>query len=222
MAQKTILCYGDSNTWGYVPNINPASKYMLRYSRNERWPGVLQKLLGEDYYIVEEGLNGRTTNLDYHIPPNRNGKTYLSPCLYSQAPIDLVILGLGANDFKVYFNRKPEDIRNGLAELVEIIQESSYGPGMLKAPQILIITAPIPLPIAETFIDENGIKVFEGAIKKSESLIHLYSELAKAKNCYFLDISKEVIPSELDGGHFDADAHKKLGEMILAKIKIIF
>jgi len=90
MNQKTILCYGDSNTWGFVPSTEgygpTANKKPLRfqrYSRDERWTGRLQKLLGEDYYVIEEGLNGRTTNINSLLPPNRNGKTYLPPCLYS-------------------------------------------------------------------------------------------------------------------------------------------
>lgn len=222
MNQKTILCYGDSNTWGYVPNPSPTTQYMMRYSRNERWTGRLQWLLGENYYVIEEGLNGRTTNLDYYIPPDRNGKTYLHPCIYTHAPIDLVVLALGANDSKVYFRRHPEDICKGLAELVDMIQASLYGTGLVKAPKILIMTAPIILAIAEKFVDENGINVFAGADKKSRALVDLYAELAQIKNCYFLDTSKAVRSSEIDGGHYDLDAHKKLAEIIAAKIKTIF
>lgn len=51
---KTILCYGDSNTWGNVPSS------FLRYPRDVRWPAVLQNLLGEDYEVISEGLCGRT------------------------------------------------------------------------------------------------------------------------------------------------------------------
>ena len=107
MSQKTILCYGDSNTWGFtpidavIPITNKKIAPIKRYNRKEKWTGRLQKLLGENYYVIEEGLNGRTTNLNYHIPPDRNGKTYLPPCLYTHAPIDLVILALGTNDLNL-------------------------------------------------------------------------------------------------------------------------
>lgn len=182
--RNTILCYSDSNTWGYVPTV-VASKTIERYSYNIRWPGVLQTLLGKDYYVVEEGLNGRTTNLDFHIAPNRNGKMYLSSCLYSHAPIELVILALGANDFKTYFNRKPKDIRNGLAELINIIQTSTYGAKMKVAPKILIIPPFVSLPSIEQYIDENGIVFFKGAIKKSQLLIEQYAALAEEKTVIF-------------------------------------
>jgi len=55
---KTVLCYGDSNTWGY----DPATQ--SRYPREVRWPRVLRKELGDGYLVIEEGLNGRTTVWD--------------------------------------------------------------------------------------------------------------------------------------------------------------
>ena len=72
---KTILCYGDSNTWGW----NPATQD--RHSRDERWTGVLRRALGDGYLIVEEGLNGRTTVWDDPIEGYKSGKEYLIPCL---------------------------------------------------------------------------------------------------------------------------------------------
>ena len=103
MNEKTILCYGDSNTWGFVPCQENYQSCTKRYSREIRWTGRLQCLLGEDFYVIEEGLNSRTTNVDYFVLPNRNGATYLPSCLYSHAPIDLVVLALGGNDLKTYF-----------------------------------------------------------------------------------------------------------------------
>jgi lysophospholipase L1-like esterase len=219
IVQRTVLCYGDSNTWGYVPSKNVG---IGRYSRNDRWPGVLQDLLGKNYYVVEEGLNGRTTNLDYHIPPNRNGKTYLLPCLYTHAPIDLVVIALGGNDLKVYFDRTPDDIRDGVAELIDVVQASKYGQHMQASPEVLIVTSPIPLIVAEQYVDEDGIVVFEGAIEKAKSLIGLYAELSEEKQCHFLDISKTIFPSSIDGLHFDEIAHKNLAQVMCKKITDIF
>lgn len=217
--QYTILCYGDSNTWGYIPLIDH-SKSIQRYPREIRWPGALQNLLGEKYHVIEEGLNSRTTNIDYQIPPDRNGKTYLPSCLYSHAPIDLVVLALGGNDFKIYFNREPEAIRDGLKDLIEIIQQSQYGEKFLAAPKVLIIPPPIPLSIVKNYKDENGVIIFQNEIEKAEKLIALYSELAIEKQCHFLDTSK-IIPSEIDGVHFDLEGHKKMGILVHNKIKQI-
>lgn len=221
--QRTILCYGDSNTWGYVPqHFIGRNVIKSRYSRDKRWPGILQIILGRNYHIIEEGLNGRTTNLDYHIPPDRNGKKYLSPCLYTHAPIDIVVLALGGNDFKAYFDRKAEDIANGLAELIDIIQSSKYGFDMQSAPKILILPPPIPLPIVEKFQDENGITVFKGAIDKAKKLVELYSKLSDEKNCFFLDSTDDIFPSELDGLHLNENNHEKLAKEVADKINYIY
>ena len=220
MNTKNILCYGDSNTWGYIPLTNH-SALKSRYSHNERWPGVLQNLLGGDYHVIEEGLNSRTTNLDYAPPPDRNGKTYLSPCLYSHAPLDLVILALGGNDLKTYFNRSPEEIKDGLGELVDIIKSSKYGAALQASPKVLITTPVIPLLFTEKYVDENGIPFLTGAVKKAERLIGLYSKLAKEKGCDYLNLSKEVIPSEIDGVHYDKAAHRRCAEMLRDKINEI-
>lgn len=220
--QRTILCYGDSNTWGYVPqNFTDKNFILSRYSLDKRWPGILQSILGKNYHVLEEGLNGRTTNLDYHIPPDRNGKNYLAPCLYTHAPIDIVVLALGGNDLKVYFDRKADDIKNGLAELIDIIQSSKYGSDMLSEPKVLIISPAVPLPIAEKFHDENGIAVFKGAIDKAKELIGLCSELANEKDCYFLDVSKNIFPSEIDGLHLDEENHAKLANQVADKINLL-
>ena len=101
---KSILCYGDSNTYGLMPD-SPD-----RYPRDVRWTGILQKKLGEDYYVIEEGLSGRTTLWDDPIEEHKNGKKYLLPCLDSHKPVDLVILMLGTNDLKTRFSLTPFDI----------------------------------------------------------------------------------------------------------------
>lgn len=221
MQQKAILCYGDSNTWGYVPTENH-SAIKTRYIRSERWTGVLQNLLGCDYYIIEEGLNSRTTNINYAIPPDRNGKNYLAPCLYSHAPLDLVILALGGNDMKTYFNRTPVQISEGLGELINIIQDSSYGVALQHPPQILMITSAIPLPFVEDIVDENGIKFLAGIVKKAKEVIPLLEQLAQKKSCHFMDVSTDIFSSKIDGIHYDKKTHQKLAELLSVKIKNIF
>src|SRR6056297_2207238 len=118
---KRILCYGDSNTWGYVPLTGE------RYDETVRWTMLLQEKLGGDYKIIEEGLNGRTTVLDDPLEPGRNGLTYLGPCVQSQSPLDLVVLMLGTNDLKRRFSLAPEEIAMGLEKLVLAIAGSGAG-----------------------------------------------------------------------------------------------
>ena len=98
---KRILCFGDSNTWGQRPDAK------ARFLPNERWTGQLQQLLGDNFDIIEEGLNSRTTNLEFSRKPGRNGLEYFRPCLESHNPLDLIIIMLGTNDFKVEFGPRP-------------------------------------------------------------------------------------------------------------------
>ena len=120
MKERNILCYGDSNTWGFVPIIfDYETNYMARYSFDKRWTGILQKELGNNYRIIEEGLNGRTTNIDYPDVKGRSGTSYLNPCLYSHAPLDLVIIQLGVNDLKLFLIEPLKTSREGWEKLLK-------------------------------------------------------------------------------------------------------
>ena len=100
---KSILCYGDSNTWGCKPIVLPG--VVERFDRDVRWTGILRQQLGDDYLVIEEGLNARTTVHDDPIDgAHKNGKPYLLPCLETHLPLDLVIIMLGTNDLKSRFS----------------------------------------------------------------------------------------------------------------------
>ncbi|TIX38357.1 MAG: arylesterase, partial [Mesorhizobium sp.] len=83
---KTVLCYGDSLTWGY----DAAS--LDRHPLKDRWPSVLQATLGGDIQVIAEGLNGRTTAFDDHLAgADRNGARVLPTVLMTHAPVDLIV-----------------------------------------------------------------------------------------------------------------------------------
>lgn len=210
---KTILCYGDSNTWGFVPgSINFDTLYMERYPRHKRWTGILQNLLGNNYNIIEEGLNGRTTNVDYKELYGRNGKTFLLPCLYTHSPLDLVILMLGLNDLKKEFNRSNQDINQGISELIEIIQQSKYGHDMQSPPKILLVSSPIL--VNETYSDD----MFSGAIVRAQQFAEDFKQIAEKHHCHFLDAAPHIQLSEIDGLHFDEKAHQIFAELLYSEI----
>ena len=118
---KRILCYGDSNTWGYDPVARD------RFDAATRWTRVLAASLGADYEIIEEGLCGRTTIWDDPVTEYRNGRTYLIPCLDTHCPLDLVVLMLGTNDLKSRFSLSAYDIAAGAGVLVDLVQRSEAG-----------------------------------------------------------------------------------------------
>src|SRR6187401_3541591 len=99
---KTVLCFGDSNTWGFVPE-SITAPHAMRHAPDLRWTGVLARELGAGYRVIEEGLSGRTTVHEDPIMGNRNGSLHLPSCLESHSPIDVVMLMLGTNDLKCMF-----------------------------------------------------------------------------------------------------------------------
>jgi len=203
---KTILCYGDSNTWGYIPGTGN------RYPRQVRWTGVLQNLLGEKFHVIEEGLNGRTTVMDDPTRIAKNGQPYLRPCLDSHAPIDLVVLMLGTNDTKHRFGLSPFDISEGVAMLVNIIQQSATGLNN-RAPAILLVSPVVLDPAPEKSA------LFEGAAQKSRELAGHIENVAKNTRCAFLDASLHARVSPTDGIHLDEEGHQALGHAIAEKIQ---
>jgi lysophospholipase L1-like esterase len=124
---KTILCYGDSNTWGCIPPDRCAPTATVR--AGAAVAGVLRRELGDGFWIVEEGLNGRTTVWDDPLEPFRSGKELLVPCLLTHQPIDLVIVMLGTNDLKSRFGVGARDIAAGAGLLLDIVRASDCARG---------------------------------------------------------------------------------------------
>jgi lysophospholipase L1-like esterase len=220
MNKKNILCYGDSNTWGFVPIIfDYETFHMERYSRGLRWPGFMQNLLGNDYFVIEEGLNGRTTDVEYPDILARSGISYLEPCLYSHSPLDLVIILLGVNDLKVIFNRSIKDISVGLEKLIKIIKKSPYGKDLKSAPEILVVGPPHLLH--EGYLDADNEPVFTGGMEKSNQFNDDFSNLAKNNNCHYINLGNKVKVSEIDGLHLDKVGHAKVGKLMASAVKNI-
>ena len=198
---KTILCYGDSNTWGQKPDKSG------RFPADVRWTGLLQQALGNDYYVIEEGLGSRTTDLDYDRKPGRNGKTYLEPCLDSQSLLDYVILMLGTNDLKLDFNRSVADIANALGRLVEIIKQKTKAEVILVSPILIDDTAPHFSEFYTGYYDH-------GAITKSQQLAGEVQKVAEVTGCTFINAAEVADPGD-DGLHFSLEAHHGLAQQLI-------
>lgn len=139
----TIMCYGDSLTWGYVPGTGE------RFPFERRWTGLLQKNLGKKFRIIEESLNGRTTVWEDAFLPDRDGRKMLRPLLESHSPIDLIIIMLGTNDMQPYRNCRASESARGCKSLIEVVQKSRSGPNG-TIPEILLV-APPPLGYLKGF-----------------------------------------------------------------------
>ena len=205
---KSILCFGDSNTWGFVPG---SFGIRERYDRNTRWTGRLQQLLDPtQFYVIEEGLNSRTTNLNY--ADKRVGfraNEFFSAVLYTHAPLDLVIIMLGLNDLKNEFhNRTSQQISQGIKELIDIARSTNYGPKMKDPPPVLVVSTPIPVATA----CQDVLDMFVDATARVQNLARDLQLVVDEydKNVYFVDAAPHVQLSPVDGIHFDEKAHDEL------------
>jgi lysophospholipase L1-like esterase len=210
---KTVLCYGDSNTWGAATAPRPDDRYLP----HERWPGVLREKLGDGWTVIEEGLSGRTT---VHADPIEgrwlDGSAYLLPCLRSHRPIDLVLVKLGTNDLKARFNAPAGDIAAGIGVLLTIIRGSACGPGAV-APKTLVVC---PAPILDHHGERGDLAgMFLGGHEKSLRLAPLVRAVVAEHGADFLDAGAIITSSAHDGIHLDPDAHAALGGAIAEAVK---
>jgi lysophospholipase L1-like esterase len=206
---KTVLCYGDSNTWGSDASTGG------RFAPDLRRPGGLQRELGAAFHVIEEGLGGRTTVWDDPIEGHKNGKTYLIPCLATHKPLDLVILMLGTNDMKHRFSLTAFDIAAGAGTLVDMILTSRSGPGD-TASQVLLLA---PAQIGPLSGDLG--EMFVGALEKAPLLGRFYRRIAEQHGCAFIDTAEFLAATPLDGIHLDAAAHRLLGERVAERVKTL-
>lgn len=207
---KTVLCYGDSNTYGYVPETG------MRYPKSVRYPGRLQLLLGDEYAVIEEGCNGRTTIHDDPIDGWKNGLDYLKPCLNSHKPVDIVILMLGSNDLKETFHLTAREIADGAGTLVDVIRSfTAEKQGFV--PTIILVSPP---EIGTGIRRSPFFGAFcETAVAESGKFPECYQRVADRKGCVFFNAAKYVSPSEFDSLHLTPEGHRVLAEELCKVIR---
>ena len=200
---KRMLCFGDSNTWGYIPGTGG------RYNEDIRWTARLQAAL-PGWRVAEEGLNCRTTV--FYAPEEQYicGLYYARTCVLSQIPLDLIVIMLGTNDAKVRYAASAHDITAGMerlcAEMLGCCSEKGSYPG-------LILISPVRLmPRADEpdFNADSAAKIIE--------LETLYEELAAKKGYIFIKGSDAVKDIGPDGIHMTPQGHRALSGFLAQKI----
>lgn len=201
-----VLCYGDSNTHGQKPDKTG------RYEANARWTGVLQEILGSEYYVIEEGLGSRTTDLDYDKKPGRNGKSYLAPCLHSHNPVDIVTIMLGTNDLKIEYRRSAEAIANALSGLIDDVR--TYGETKTGETPKIILISPIEIDDQVARFAEFYTGYYDAeSMTESKKLSTAIKKVADEKRVLFLDAATVSRPGE-DGIHFSEESERPFAELI--------
>jgi lysophospholipase L1-like esterase len=203
---KTVLCFGDSNTWGYVPGSDGE-----RWSSELRWPRRLATALGGEWEVIAEGLNGRTATMDSPVADGRNGLTYLMPCLHSHMPLDIVVIYLGTNDAGDRYSLPAETVAGAVGRLVKVVRTSEAGPGG-TAPEVLVVCPP---PFGQ--LDPEGS--FANAGAKSRQLGRWFADVCRELDCELLDLNGIAAYSDVDGIHLDAEGQAAVAAAVEERVR---
>lgn len=212
--KKHIVCLGDSNTYGYCADPTDNAEGAIRFNEDERWTCLLQKALGEDYLVLEEGLPGRTTVFKDPLYEGLDGMDafhYLWPCLKSHEPVSLLIIMLGTNDTKERFNANAFVISMGMRRLVQAAQATDCW--CQGKPNILIIAPPA---IGEGILESSVVGTMGvGCVDKSCRLPECYRLVAQETGVHFLDAGEAGITfNQVDFMHLTRASHAKLAQKL--------
>ena len=206
MILKNILCYGDSNTWGWTPVTGE------RYPMDVRWTGILQKNLGPDYHVIEDGMSGRTTCYDDPTWPFHNGFKSIYASLETHFPLDLVIIMLGSNDAKRHICATPYASACGMENIIRVIRSGMYGNGK-KDPEILIVS---PILIGEEI--DRTCSFGEHSAPFSRLFSKEFGRVAREQGTFFMDAAKFAGPSREDNLHMTPAGHAALAKAMTEKV----
>lgn len=206
-----IVCLGDSNTHGYCADPADCADGGDRFNEDERWTRLLQRALGEDYLVLEEGLSGRTTVFPDPLEEGLDALHYITPCLKSHLPVDLLIVMLGTNDSKQRMGANAYAIGLGMRRLVRKAMTTDCWP--VGGPNILIIAPPAIEEGVKTshVADEMG----EGAVERSRQLPEQYRRVAQELGVHFLDANEVGCEfNQVDFMHLTKKGHAALAHRL--------
>jgi lysophospholipase L1-like esterase len=205
-----VLCFGDSNTWGYAASTG------RRLGRWERWPGVLQRTLGDEVDVIEDGLNGRTTIYPVAGEPFRNGWDHLPVALQAHAPLDAVVIMLGTNDLFVPGVANAYLAAEGAMRLAEMVRSGWATPDQ-PIPAVLVLIPPPFAPMTGVWAEQAP-----GAEVASAAFGAAYRAMAEEwGEPPLLDLGELIASSPLDGIHLEAEDHAAIGGAVASAVRAL-
>ena len=195
-----IVCYGDSNTYGFDPRRGGA----VRLPSNCRWPGILNGM--PEFKVINEGQNGRC------IPHLKWEFYQFGQMLAENDGLDVLTIMLGSNDLVVIYKATAETVCGRMRELFEEKNVPQLGK-LIKEGKRVILMAPPVLDIDESMLAKR-IGRFSGELRRE------YRLLAEDLGIEFLDVNEWNPKMSFDGVHIAPEGHaviaNKLREYLLA------
>ncbi len=197
---KKILCFGDSNTFGFNPETGG------RFDKNSRWSGILSQIFADNYEVIEDGMNNRTGFFRNPEGLKQSGGEYLQVSLENHKDFDICILSLGTNDAQIFYPLDEFIAEKGLQNLIDVIKKSNQGAKIIIIP---------PVKITKDLLHSGFAAMFdENSIEKIQKIFHVFEKIAKDNNCFYFDFNKFVHPSEFDGIHYTKESHQVLAQRL--------
>ena len=177
---RRLLCYGDSNTYGY----NPRSYLGGRYPKSVRWTALLD---AEGWEVINQGENGRSIpQLDQEI------KTAVQTIL--SAKTEAAVIMLGSNDLLQCPGLTAENCGGRMERfLTSFLAET---PATLK----IALVAPPPMELGAWVSDQRTIET-------SHQLAECYEAVAHRLGIAFADAGAWNVGLAYDGVHFSEEGH---------------
>lgn len=207
--ERRILCFGDSNTWGF----NAVTRE--RFENEVRWTKRLGKILGEDFEIIEEGLNGRCAVNEDQLKEGLKGLDYIHPCIMSHKPLDLVIIMLGTNDAKERYGMTPHNMAMGIIRVANKVRHSETGRGG-QDPEILLVA---PAAIGAEYVSCDAfLSMGREADRKTREMAAHLEMLSKESGFHYLNAGDHLEMGETDYMHLDEKGHRIMARILSEKI----
>ena len=195
---KKVLCFGDSNTFGYIPESG------ARYDKDTRWSGILKSSCRTKFSIIEAGCNNRNGFMDNPYGVAKTGYKILPSLL--EKDLFCVVLAIGINDLQRFYNPTLDDVKNGIRMLIHIVKENS--------PEAKIIVV-APSKLSEDVLKGGfAVQFDKTSIEKSQHIGEIYESVATEENCGFINLDDFVKYSPVDGLHYTPASHKIIAEKI--------
>jgi len=188
-----LLCFGDSNTYGFAPGGG-------RYAAELRWTGRLARLLGPDWRVIEAGLNGRCAGSCDELRPELSGADTIGRYLDKYQPLDGIIVMLGTNDA---LGGQAAEIAASMSRLLD---QALAHPATIRRHTAVLLIAPVP----------RRCTLPPGPV--SRALAPLYQRLAAEKDIAFADAGAWEIGLTEDGCHFSPAGHRAFAEQTLGTL----
>lgn len=197
---RRLLCFGDSNTYGY----DPRSYLGDRYAAHVRWTGILHASPG--WEVLNQGQNGRT------IPVTDRELAQVDALLSQSVPLHAMTVLLGGNDLLQRPSLSAEAVSERMERLLERILAH---PAFRENPKGLLLLAPPPM-VPGAWVTEERLMV------ESARLATCYGALARLLGISFADSGQWKVSLTFDGVHFSEAGHRAFARGLGAVLEDLF